>query len=223
MNRQTHFFLSIAALGVAAFTTTFDAASAVTQEGLVSVESRRLDEVYLRPNTDLGGYRKVIIDPAQVAMRKDWLKSVNANKDMTRWLVPADQERIVETAASTMGSTVAEVFKARGYEIVSAPGPGVLRLAPSVTDLDVYAPDVPAPGIQRYFTKLEAGAATLRLEVRDAVTGTLLGRVVDRNTAREIGRINRATSVSNEFWFQAMFRQWAAECATEIEGPKGQQ
>ncbi len=41
-----------------------------------------------------------------------------------------------------MARTVADVFAAKGYEIVTAPGPGVLRVAPSVVDLDVYEPDV---------------------------------------------------------------------------------
>jgi hypothetical protein len=222
MNRQTLFVLSMAALGAAGSTASFYAASAVTPDGLVSVESRRLDEVYLRPNADLAAYHKVIIDPAQVAMRPGWLKSVNAGKDITRWLVPGDQERIVETAASTMNDTVTEVFKGRGYEIVTTAGPGVMRLVPSVAELDVYAPDVPSPGIQNYFTKNEAGTATLRLEARDAVTGAILGRVVDRSTAREIGRINRTTSVSNVLWFQAMFRQWALNCATELQGAQAQ-
>ena len=92
----------------------------------------------------------------------------------------------------------------------------MLRLTPSVTDLYVNGPDVPAPGIQRTFVR-DAGKATLGLEVRDAVTGTLLARVVDRDTAREIRLNNRATSVSNQFWFDALFRQWAANCADDLE------
>jgi hypothetical protein len=218
MNRQTLVVLSVAALGAIAFAPYLNAAAPVTPDGLVAVNAQRLDEVYLRPSVDLAGYRKIIIDPVKVSMIPGWLKSVNAGKDMTRWLVPQDQDRIVETAASTMDGTVAEVFKNRGYEIVTTPGPGVLRLSPTVTDLNVYAPDVPAPGIQVYFTKLEAGAATLRLEASDAATGTVLGRVVDRSTAQEVLRINRTTSVSNVLWFQAMFRGWAEKCATELGG-----
>jgi hypothetical protein len=60
----------------------------------------------------------------------------------------------------------------------------------------------------------------LRLEARDAVTGTLVGQVVDRDTAREVGRFDRATRVSNNFWFEAMFRQWAVNCAKEFESVK---
>ena len=43
------------------------AASQATQDGLVSVRSWNLDELYLRPNADLASYRKIMIDPVQVA------------------------------------------------------------------------------------------------------------------------------------------------------------
>ena len=32
----------------------------------------------MRPDTNFQGYRKVIVDPGVVAMRKGWLKSINA-------------------------------------------------------------------------------------------------------------------------------------------------
>ncbi len=41
-----------------------DAAPA-TSDGLVAVQSRTLDEVYIRPDADLSAYRKIIVDPAQ--------------------------------------------------------------------------------------------------------------------------------------------------------------
>lgn len=192
------------------------AAVPATSDGLVAVKSRTLDELSLRPNADLSAYRRIIVDPAHAALRKNWLKDMNSTRDVQRWLVPDDAKRITDEAAASLGSVVAETFKARGYEIATAAGEGVLRLTPSVTDLFVNAPDVPSPGIQRSFVR-DAGEATLRLDVRDAVSGTLLARVVDRGTAREIRLNNRATSVSNQFWFDALFRQWAANCASEFE------
>jgi hypothetical protein len=116
-----------------------------------------------------------------------------------------------------MASAVAAAFGARGYQIVTVPGPGVLRLSPTVTDLFVNAPDVPAPGIQIGIVYQEGGTATLRLDARDAATGTLVSQVVDRDTAREVRNFDRATRVSNNFWFEAMFRQWAQNCAREFE------
>ena len=66
------------------------------------------------------------------------------------------------------------------------------------------------------FTR-DAGQATLLLEARDAVTGTLLARVVHHGIAREISRINPASDVSNRFWFDTLFRRWAADCIAEFE------
>jgi hypothetical protein len=191
----------------------------------VSVRSWNLDELYLRPNADLASYRKVVIDPVQVAFRSDWNKDFVDPHASIRRLTQDDVRRIAEETASTLQSAVAEAFKARGYEVAAAPGPGVLRLSPSVTDLYVNAAEnLATGGTTKSFTK-DAGEATLVLEARDSVSGTLLGRVVDRRTAHEtkgtqISDVRRTTTVSNTFWFDTMFRRWAATCAKEFETAK---
>jgi hypothetical protein len=201
------------------------AATPATSDGLVSVRSWNLDELYLRPNADLASYRKVVIDPVQVAFRSDWNKDFVDPHASIRRLTQDDVRRIAEETASTLQSAVAEAFKARGYEVAAAPGPGVLRLSPSVTDLYVNAAEnLATGGTTKSFTK-DAGEATLVLEARDSVSGTLLGRVVDRRTAHEtkgtqISDVRRTTTVSNTFWFDTMFRRWAATCAKEFETAK---
>jgi hypothetical protein len=217
MNFKSVFVVLLAALGGPALAAPPDTVIASTSSSLVAVPSRTLDEFYVLPKSDLAGYRKILIDPAVVRLQKGWLKNMNQYRDVSRWLVPEDAQQIANDAAGAMGAAVAAAFTARGYEIAAAPGPGVLRLTPSVSDLYVNAPDVPAPGIQIGIVHMDAGTATLQLEARDAVTGTLLGQVVDRDTAREVGRFDRATRVSNTFWFEAMFRQWASNCAKAFE------
>jgi hypothetical protein len=223
MKTQALFVLSIAVVG-AAFAVPSQAATPATSDGLVAVQSRNLDELYLRPNADLASYRKIVIDPVQVTFHKDWNKVFVDLHGVTRQLRQDDVQRIAEDTASTMQSAVAEAFKARGYEIAAAPGPGVLRLSPSVVDLYVSAAGDLSPGTTKSFTK-DAGEATLILEARDAVSGAVLGRAVDHRTAREtkgtqLGDLRRTTSVSNIFWFDEAFRRWAAACATEFEASK---
>ena len=99
----------------------------------------------------------------------------------------------------------------------------MLRLSPSVTDLYVNAAEnVATGGTTKSFTK-DAGEATLVLEARDSVSGTLLSRVVDHRTAQEgtkgtqISDVRRTTTVSNNFWFDTAFRRWAATCVKEFE------
>jgi hypothetical protein len=212
----------VSALAIAALAGTglAGAATPSTSDGLVAVASGSLDEFYLRQDVSLSAYHRVIIDRGQAAMRSGWLKYMNGTRDLSRWLVPEDAQRITDDVASSLDSVVAEAFKAQGYEIVAVPGAGVLRLSPSVTDLFVNAPDSHSPGIDRAFVK-DTGEATLRLDVRDAATGTLLGRVVDRRSAHELRRLNNATNISNLFWFDALYREFATNCARELVTAQG--
>ncbi len=219
MSLQALFVLCVAVIGGAAVAAEPQAASQAMHEGLVAVQSRNLDELYLRPNADLAGYRRVLIDPVRAEMRSDWLKNLNYTRNVSRWVRPDDAQRIATEAASSLESIVAEAFKARGYEITAAPEPGVLRLSPSIADLYVNAPDRYSPWTVKTFTR-DAGQATLVFEARDAVTGALLARVVHRGIAREISRLSTASDVSNRFWFETLFRRWTADCIAEFEASR---
>jgi len=216
MNLQALFIFCGAAIGGAAFAAEPQAASQTADAGLVAVQSRNLDELYLRPNADLAAYRKVLIDPVRAEVRSDWQRNLNTTRNVSRWVGPDDARRMAAEAAASLESTLAETYKARGYEIAAAPEPGVLRLSASITDLYVNAPDRYSAWTTKTFTR-DAGQATLVLEARDAVSGTLLARVVHHGTAREISRINAASDVSNRFWFETLFRRWTADCIAEFE------
>jgi hypothetical protein len=210
----------ILALTVTSVVLPVGAEGAAPDDGLVAVVTRNLEEFYVRPKADLASYRRILVDPPRAELQRGWLKSMNATRDVTRWLVADDAKRITDVAEGAMRGAITRAFAERGYETVTEPGPGVLRLSPSVTDLYVNSPDVPAPGIQIGIVHKEAGSATLRLDARDSVTGTLVGQVIDRDTAQEVGRFDRATTVSNLFWFEAMMSQWAANCAKEFEAAR---
>jgi hypothetical protein len=186
-------------------------------DGLVQLPSHNLDEVYVRPDVNFQNYRKVIVDPGTVTMRKNWLKDINQTRGPSRWLYPSDEKEITDRAATNLPKTVAETFRTRGYEVVASPGPGVLRVTTRVTDLWINAPDVASPYTQALFS-IDAGEATLKMEVRDAASGALLGEVVDRSTARQLSpRPNRTFSVTSDFWFDALFRQWTANSIASLE------
>jgi len=193
-----------------------------SSEGLVPLHSWNLDELYLKPDADLAKYRKIAIDPVQVVFRKDWNRDFVDPHASVRRLSADDERRIAEDAAADMARALAEAFQARGYEVVSAPGPGVLRLTSSVTDLYVNAAEeLQTGGTTKSFSK-DAGAATLVLDVRDGASGLLLGHVVDRRTVREtkgtqLRDVIRTSQISNNFWLDQTFRQWAGDCIKEFE------
>jgi hypothetical protein len=225
MNLQALMALVVATLGAGVFAAPSQAADPpAVPDGLVAVRTWNLDQLYLRPGTDLAAYRKVMIDPVQIAFRKDWNNSEQDYRGKTRRLLPSDVRVIADDIAVGMQSNVAEAFKARGYEIVAAPGPGVLRLTPSATDLYVNAGDETPPGPTRLLTK-DAGEATLVLEARDSVSGMMLAQVVDHRTAPESKGtqpqdLRLTTNVTNGLWLDEMFRRWATACAKEFEAAK---
>jgi len=192
-------------------------AASVAADGLVPVSSSQLDELYLARGANLSGYRKVMIDPAPVAFHPYWLKhSYNRDVEVIAPVREDEINRIVNDAATSAYNGLVEAFRARGYEIVAAPGPGVLRLSPAVSDLYVNAPTRSTSFRTKSFTR-EPGDAMFRLEARDSVSGAVLVRVAHHGRATQISRLSRADDVSNLFWLDTVLRRWAVNCANEFQ------
>jgi hypothetical protein len=209
----------IAALGGMVLAMPASVAAPPAYDGLVAVQARNLDQLYVRPNADMARYQKVMIDQVTVEFSKEWDKNVNDTRYVTR-VRPDDARRIADETTGNVGGILADALRTRGYEIVTAPGPDVLRLSPHVTELYVNAPDIFPPGKTRSLTR-EAGEARVTLEARDASSGTLLAVVVDRGTAQQMLRLSRATNVTNSFWFDDMFRRFAASGVDAIRHTPG--
>ncbi len=157
--------------------------------------------------------RAVVIAPVQVAFDKNWLPNMNPSRGRTHSVDAEDARRIAADMAASLHSALDEAVRARGFDVVSS-APGALRLSASIEDLYVNAPDVQAPGITKTFVR-EAGRATLRAEGRDA-GGAVRLQSEHRGTAGDTGHLSRASNVTNRFWFDALFRNWANEVAAEL-------
>lgn len=185
-----------------------DVTSARSWDGLVEVKPKRFDAAFLLPGADFRPYRKLMIDPATVAFRKDWMKRVNRATRSSERISQNDAERIAATARDNFTDVFTEAFRKAGYDIVTAPGADVLRVRAGVIDLYIAAPDTQRSGRSRTYT-MEAGEATLFLEVRDSSSGALLGRVLDQRATRNTGRLTVANQATNRADFRTLFRQWA--------------
>jgi hypothetical protein len=180
-----------------------------TWDGLVQVKPKRIDAGFLLPGADFRPYKKIMMDPVEVAFKKDWLKNYNRDAiTLSQRLSQSDLDKMAQTAREAFTEIFTETYRAAGYEIVTAPGPDVLRLRPGVMDLYVNAPDTMTAGRSRTYTT-EAGEALLFLEVRDSTTGALLGRALDRRTTRDTGVAQVSNRVTNMADFRALFKQWA--------------
>lgn len=217
MIRQPAFVRMVSALLVAGFAlaalpAVCDAANSATSwDHLVRVRTKRFDEVYVRPNSDFRGYTKILMDPVQVAFRKNWQRDMNnASRNLSRRVSDDDAAKLAERTRTGATRIFTDAFKKAGYEFVTEPGPDVLRVSPAVIDLYISAPDTMSAGRSRTYT-VDAGEATLNLEARDSLSGELLGRAVDRQRAGGLGgnTLSLSSSVTNDADFERLYSRWA--------------
>lgn len=177
-------------------------------DGLVQVKSKRLDLVYLQPGADFRGYTKVLVEPTEIAFAKNWRRDYNRDSGALSMRV---SERDMQEAISTGVKAARDIFTAAwtkgGYAVVTEPGPDVLRVKTGIINITVTAPDQTAAARSYSFSR-EAGSATLFVEVRDSLTGALIGRAVDQEIAGENSAAWR-TAGSNQADFREMVENWA--------------
>ena len=202
-------------------------AAASDADGLVKVESKYFDDVYLRPGVDFRGYTGVMLSPTQVTFARDWMKDMNSNRiALMQGTTVEDAERIAAEVRRGFDDVFAKAFKRAGYGIVAAPGPDVLGLSPRVIDLSINAPETVTLSLPSRVYTQNAGKATLALEVRDSTTGALLARVVDRRTAGDRGAFRSSfmitTPVTNRGDFGRLFGVWSQGCIESLDELKAQ-
>jgi hypothetical protein len=176
-------------------------------EGLELQRSSQLDQVYLRPNAQFAGYRRVQLDPAEVAFDRTW--DPNASRALANRVTPEDMQRIKSELAQMLRLGFEEELARGGYELTTESGEDVLRITPSIVDLYVNAPDtMGSPGRSRTFV-MDAGRMTLVVEARDSATGQLLARVVDTRQGTDIGQLQWASAVTNSAEARRAIQRWA--------------
>ena len=175
-------------------------------DGLSLVKLKGLDAAYARPGADFTIYNKIIIDPIQVAFSKNWEKEETFSN---RKLTAAQLEEIKGKISKVAEETFAEVLSDKGGpQVVTAPGPDVLRFSAAIIDVYPNAVDTQEPGRNYVFTT-SSGSATLYAELRDSETGQLIGRVVDAREARNGGDFRWTNSVENAHEARLMVSDWA--------------
>lgn len=187
----------------------------VTEDGLELTKVKGVDLLYRRPGASLSGYTKVMVDPVQVAFSKSW----NPRDYGTYGLKTSDVDRIRTELGQLARDTFVKTLQAGGYPEATTPDEGVLRVTAQIVDLYVNAPDTMQAGRSRTFVA-NAGNMTLAIELRDAVTGTVLVRGFDRATATDTGRFQWSNSVMNRAEAERALGAWAKRLKEALDAAK---
>jgi hypothetical protein len=182
--------------------------------GLELVPAKNIGALYRRPDVDLTAYNKILIDEPAVQFSKNW----NPRNYGTFGLSAAQLTKIRAELAAMAKGVFTKTLSDGGFEIVTDAGDGVLAITPNIVDVFINAPDVPTAGRSRTYT-MDAGSATLALQVNDAVTGTLLAVALDSRRSGT-SSMRWTTSVSNRAAAEQMLKNWAEQLKRELDAAR---
>jgi len=181
----------------------------------VKVDVKNVDVVYRRPGVNWAGYTRVLIAPVNVSFSRSW----DRRDYGTFGLSAADVDRMRRELATLAQDSFAKVLGEGGYDVVQAAGEGVLLVEPDIVNLYVNAPDPMEAGRSRTYV-LNAGEMTLALELRDAVTGTLLARARDRRRGTEYSWLTIADRVVNRAEAERALLGWAKQLRRSLDAAR---
>jgi len=192
------------------------ATGASTADGLVRVTAPGIDEAFLWPGADFRPYAKVLLKGVAVAFEKNWLRDANRRgATLSGRVTHENAERTLESARAGFDDAWAASFRSAGYGVVEIPGDDVILVSPTVVDLVVNAPERSTSGIDRDYL-MQAGEATLDVELRDSATGRLLARFRDRRPTMKSPTPRRADAAFTNRAFERLFGHWAAMAVREL-------
>lgn len=187
-------------------------------DGLVQRPSKNVDLLYVRPDASLAGYKRVLLEPLQVAFDKNW--DPNRSRVGANRLTEADFEKIKKALAEEFAKVTESELAKSGYVLVKEPGDEVLAVQPFVIDLYIAAPDKPSAG-RSYTYTADPGHMTLVAELRDSETNQILARVVDKRRARSNGLYQMTTSVTNMGAARDIIARWASALRNALDAANG--
>jgi hypothetical protein len=179
--------------------------------GLELVPSKNIGILYRRPDVDTSAYSKIMIGEPVVEFSKNW----NPRNYGTFGLSATQLKKIRVDLAAMAKSTFAQVLSDGGYAIVTDAADDVLEITPNIVNVFINAPAVQGPGRSKTYT-MDAGSATLALQLNDAITGTLLAVAFDQRRSGS-STMQWATSVSNRAAASDMLKGWAEQLKREFD------
>lgn len=171
----------------------------VTEDGLVRVPSSTRAGVYRAPGVPFARYERVIIGASiPIVFRKGWRRAHREVRDQDLEDIRADFARTFRTELDQ------ELVERGGFAAAPDPEPDVLRIDATVTDLDLTAPTAGNSPSDRTYTR-NAGSMKITIELRDAASGVLIGRIIDYEHARDFLEPQLVNQVTNLEEFRVGF------------------
>ncbi|MBC8027421.1 MAG: DUF3313 family protein [Steroidobacteraceae bacterium] len=173
-----------------------------TPDGLVRVPSRAAGGVYRAPGAPFFQYKRFIIEPLTVDFIKDWQKTHREVSDREVQRIRNESRRIFLDEFTDV------LIEEGGFTLADEPAEDVLLLAPALTELDVPAPENDT--VEMRSLSPRRVSMTLTGELRDSLTGKLVGRIIMIEPGEHYGmnELRPANRVTNAHEIRLVFDKW---------------
>lgn len=163
----------------------------VTEEGLVRVPSGAKVGVYRLPVATFNQYQNVMFGPTEVVFKKGWERE---HKELTK----KDRDALRGQLASLLRSElVKELVDRGGYRIAKEPTTDTLLVKAHILQVDVTAPKASMALDKRTFVS-SAGSMKVVVELHDAASGVLIGRLINYEMAPDRG--DQRPTFNRPYW-----------------------
>lgn len=189
----------------------------VTFDGLHRVERTVMDAAWVKPDLDLRPYDSLMLVGAGFAYRAvdNQGRRYNPRSNETEFYISEENRARLELEMRE--AFLEEMQDLERYELVEVPRPGTLMLIVRVIDVVSSVPPVDdCVGRCEIYIR-EVGAATLVLELRDAMSNEVLVRAADRRSAETAGWAVEASAVTVWPEVRRLARFWGRRIVYGLE------
>jgi hypothetical protein len=184
-----------------------------TFDGLTRVDNTIMDAVWVRPDIDLRGFRRVLFVPVGVSYRDvepsdptTALRRSTRSRTTELREVQLDEETKTFFEAEIAGVLIEEFSASDVYQVVEEPGPDVLQVGVALLDVVSRVPPQAATRPRVFIESV--GEATLVLEIRGSMSNSVYLRAVDRRAAARQSGMIESNRVTNAAEIRRLGRRW---------------
>jgi hypothetical protein len=191
---------------------------AMSQGGLRKTSVKGVELVYVKPGATLANYKRVKIDPVEVAFHKSWDPTKTGSNVKVS---SADRQKILDGLAKLVEEEFRrEIQSKSSYQLTEDSGEDVLRVKIHIVNVYISAPDTGTSGRSRTYV-VSAGEMTLVAELFDSGSGEVIARAVDRREARGSGRMSLSWGGYNQDEARAIAAGWARILRKALDSAHG--
>lgn len=188
-------------------------------DGLHKVNNSQADEAWARPDFDISQYRKLMLVRSGFEYRQvknQGRTTIERSRGGPYYLDEDRRRRFEELVGQVF---IEEMGKIQNWEFTTEPGPDVLMVRGALLDIITYVPDLRDDLANTDLFVTSVGEATLVLELRDSLSGTILARSVDRRAAERMGgQMMNANTVTNAAEVRRLVRFWGQRLREALDG-----